>query len=200
MDRRRAAAQSSQRFTDMIPLIPTITLQIKSCTFSTPLIPTTSTIHPNQSINLNPFHPPSPQNPTQRHPAGLPPPPNLPCRALLHAHGRLRQRGAFVCVNPNAVHALFLCEKMDGWGLVEGRHPKNTTKPKRPVFTPPSTQSTHHGRSALSRHHPINQLTTTQPITPSPQVVKSGDKPHFMGFDMTWLFDILKIGDYAEGK
>ena len=42
--------------------------------------------------------------------------------------------------------------------------------------------------------------TTIQPINTSRQVVKSGDKPHFMGFDMTWLFDILMIGDYAEGK
>lgn len=31
-------------------------------------------------------------------------------------------------------------------------------------------------------------------------MVKSGDKPHFMRFDLTWFFDLLKIGDYAEGK
>lgn len=32
------------------------------------------------------------------------------------------------------------------------------------------------------------------------QVVKSGDKPHFMRFDLTWFFDLLKIGEYAEGE
>lgn len=39
----------------------------------------------------------------------------------------------------------------------------------------------------------------TKPTNQQQQVVKSGDKPHFMHFDLTWFFDLLKIGDYAEG-
>lgn len=50
---------------------------------------------------------------------------------------------------------------------------------------------------------PTSITITTLHKTPQKrllQVVKSGDKPHFMRFDLTWFFDLLKIGDYAEGK